>query len=147
MAYDAKLVRDVLHVFVQAVFGSLRRRACDYRGIRKAKCGAVTFVQRFGDALNLNLHFHTLVLDGIYLAEEGGQVVFRAVPPPNDAEVARVTERIQRRVARLLERRGLGPKPIGTNPTRSITTNLCWPNSIALRSPDALPPARELATG
>ena len=52
MAYDAKLVRDVLHVFVQAVFGSLRRRACDYRGIRKAKCGAVTFVQRFGDALN-----------------------------------------------------------------------------------------------
>jgi hypothetical protein len=108
MAYDAKLVRDVLHVFVQAVFGSLRRRACDYRGIRKAQCGAVTFVQRFGDALNLNLHFHTLALDGIYVAEEGGQVVFRAVPPPSDAEVARVTERIQRRVARLLERRGLG---------------------------------------
>jgi len=30
----------------------------------------VTFVQRFGGALNLNVHFHTLVLDGIYDARE-----------------------------------------------------------------------------
>jgi hypothetical protein len=100
LAYDARLVRDVLRIFVQVVFGSLRRRACARTGIRQVQCGAVTFVQRFGDALNLNLHFHTLALDGIYVAEEGGQVVFRAVPPPSDAEVARVTERIQRRVAR-----------------------------------------------
>ena len=27
LAYDARLVRDVLNIFVQAVFGSLRRRA------------------------------------------------------------------------------------------------------------------------
>ena len=30
---------------------------------RHAQCGAVTFVQRFGDALNLNVHFHSLVLE------------------------------------------------------------------------------------
>ena len=33
-----------------------------------------------------------------------------SAPPPSDAEVARVTERIQRRIAKLLERRGLGPQ-------------------------------------
>ena len=33
--------------------------------------------------------------------------------PPSDAEVARVTERIQRRIAKLLERRGLGPQADG----------------------------------
>jgi hypothetical protein len=27
--------------------------------------GAVTFIQRFGDALDLNPHFHTLVLDAV----------------------------------------------------------------------------------
>ncbi|MGA2262752.1 MAG: transposase [Acidobacteriota bacterium] len=27
---------------------------------RQARCGAVTFIHRFGDALNLNPHFHTL---------------------------------------------------------------------------------------
>ena len=67
-------------------------------------------MQRFGDALNLNVHFHTLALDGVYVVTEGGQVASRPVPPPSDAEVARVTERIHCRIARLLERRGLGPQ-------------------------------------
>ena len=70
----------------------------------------MTFIQRFGDALNLNLHFHMLALDGVYAVDEKGYICFRLVPPPSDAEVARVTERIHRRIARLLERRGLGPQ-------------------------------------
>jgi hypothetical protein len=53
LAYDSGLVRDVLRIFVQTVFSSLRRRARQDRGMRKAKCGGVTFVQRFGGAINL----------------------------------------------------------------------------------------------
>lgn len=52
LAYDSGLLRDVLHIFIQAVFSWQRRRARDYSGIRDAKCGAVTFVQRFGGAIN-----------------------------------------------------------------------------------------------
>jgi hypothetical protein len=29
-------------------------------------CGAVTLLQRFGSALNLNIRFHMLWLDGVY---------------------------------------------------------------------------------
>jgi hypothetical protein len=58
LAFDAHLISDVLHIFVQAVFGSLRRRAGFATSNRKVRCGAVNFVQRFGDALNLNVHFH-----------------------------------------------------------------------------------------
>ena len=54
MAYDAGLVRDVLDVFLRGVFASLRRRARRREKVRWAQCGAVTFVHRFGDALNLN---------------------------------------------------------------------------------------------
>ena len=54
LAYDAPLVRDVLAIFVQSVFTSLRRRARKQWAIGRGHCGAVTFVQRFGDALNLN---------------------------------------------------------------------------------------------
>lgn len=32
-----------------------------------ARTGAVTFIQRFGSALNLNVHFHMLFLDGVYV--------------------------------------------------------------------------------
>lgn len=31
-----------------------------------AQTGAVTLIQRFGSALNLNIHFHMLILDGVY---------------------------------------------------------------------------------
>jgi len=56
----------------------------------------------------LDPHFHVLALDGIYVVGDKGELVFRRVPPPSDAEVARVADRIHRRVARLVERRGLG---------------------------------------
>jgi len=68
-AYDARLTSDVLRAFVRALFASLRsraRRAARAGDAPPTQCGAVTFVQRFGSALNLNLHFHTLALDGAY---------------------------------------------------------------------------------
>lgn len=55
MAYDAELTSAGLTEFLRAIFGSLRRRARGAVGtIRYAQCGAVTFVQRAGDALNLS---------------------------------------------------------------------------------------------
>ena len=40
----------------------------DQAGVDRAsaQCGAVTLIQRFGSALNLNVHFHMLWLDGVY---------------------------------------------------------------------------------
>ena len=67
LAYDPALCRLVRGIFLRALFGWLRRRA-RHRGIVDGRCGAVNFVQRFGGALNLNLHFHALVLDGVYTA-------------------------------------------------------------------------------
>jgi hypothetical protein len=52
---------------LQAVFTSLRRRAGNGK---KLKCGAVTFIQRFGDALNLNCHYHLLAIDGAYALDK-----------------------------------------------------------------------------
>ena len=109
LAYDAPLASAVLVLFVGAVFASLRRRARRQWNIARVQCGAVTFMQRFGDALNLNVHFHSLVLDGVYAAGPGGALRFHALPPPDDAEVARVAGQLARRIVRLLERSGLSP--------------------------------------
>jgi len=108
LAFDSSLVSAVLQIFVCAIFASIRRRAGNRNFKRKARNGAVSFVQRFGDDLNLNVHFHTLALDGIYMKDERGEVTFWPVGPPSDAEVARVTASVYRRVWRLLRRRGLG---------------------------------------
>jgi len=110
LAYDSRLAGEVLGLFVRGVFASLRRRARHRWGVRRRQCGAVTFVQRFGDALNLNVHFHSLVLDGVYETGPAGSVRFRPLPPPEDAEIERVAARIARDLRQLLQRRGLGPE-------------------------------------
>ena len=35
-----------------------------------AQTGSVTLIQRFGSALNMNVHFHMLVLDGVYVESD-----------------------------------------------------------------------------
>ena len=110
LAYDARLTGEVLNLFLRTLFASLRRRARSLWGVRRAQCGAVTFVQRFGSAAaNLNVHFHSLVLDGVYDVTNAGPTRFHPLPPPDDEEVARVVVATARRLERLLEARGLGP--------------------------------------
>jgi len=107
MAFDAELTGAVLREFVRAVRMSLRRRA-RRRGVRgRLEIGAVTFIQRFGDALNLNVHFHSLVLDGVYVTRPTSAPRFVALPPPSDHELRLTARRIACRIRTLLFRRGL----------------------------------------
>ena len=52
---------------------------------RKAQCGAVTLIQRFGSALNLNVHFHMLIPDGVYV--RGTPPYLRKVAGPSVTEL------------------------------------------------------------
>ena len=103
----AKLIAAIHSIFTQAVFASLRRRAGLSSLGRRAKGGAVTFVQRFGDALNLNVHFHLLALDGVYAEDDAGFLRFHTVGSPSDKEVLRIAGHISRRVEKLILRQGL----------------------------------------
>jgi len=73
----------------------------------RARTGAVTLIQRFGSALNLNIHFHMLFLDGVYVDQPNGAARFRWVKSPSSAEITRLTHTIAHRVGRFLERQGL----------------------------------------
>ena len=89
-AYNAKLTSEVLRAFLRALFAELRRRVRRSWGVRADQCGAVTFIQRFGSALNLNLHFHTLALDGAYTYSVGQAEAprFLVLPPPSNNDVS-----------------------------------------------------------
>ncbi len=50
----------------------------------EADTGAVTLIQRFGTAANLNIHLHCLVLDGVYRSSEGAPVFHEARAPIGD---------------------------------------------------------------
>ena len=74
---------------------------------KTAQTGAVTLIQRFGSALNLNIHFHMLFLDDVYVGGPDGAAQFRWVKAPTSAELAQLAHTIARRVGRYLERQGL----------------------------------------
>jgi hypothetical protein len=48
-----------------------------------ASTGAVTLIQRFGGALNLNVHFHMLFLDSVYVDDTRSRTRFRWVATPH----------------------------------------------------------------
>jgi hypothetical protein len=105
-ASNPKAMSKVLGIVYRAIATYLTHKA----GFTKpmAQTGAVTLIQRFGSALNLNIHFHMLFLDGVYIGGSNGQPVrFRQIKAPNTNELNRLTHTIAHRVARYLVREGL----------------------------------------
>ena len=104
LAYDARLLRDVRRIFMRTVLSFYRRRALALC-IDGGKSGAVVCVQRFGSALNLNVHFHALFLDGVYNVDEPWSIPrFHPLPELRDEDVAKLTRKLHRRIVRFVKR-------------------------------------------
>jgi hypothetical protein len=86
---------------VVRAIGAWQRRVARKRGVRTPLTGAVTFVQRFGGLVNLNVHYHLVVADGVFV-EDGDGLRFVMHPVPTNADVLAILDRIMRRVARRL---------------------------------------------
>ncbi len=68
----------------------------------------LTLIQRFGSALNLNIHFHVLFLDGVYAEYPDGSLRFRWVTAPTSAELTHLIQVLAHRIGRLDARRTVG---------------------------------------
>ena len=110
LAYDKELVSKVVGFFVGAI-GSWQRHQAKLRyGLARCgdlQTGAVTVIQRFGSALDLNLHLHVLVPDGVFVAPEGeGPVRFLKLGSPNLGEVRSVAWATCTKTMALLRKQG-----------------------------------------
>lgn len=108
LARKPELMRAALGIFVDEVFANTRERAWVPRA---GQCGGVTAVQRFGSSLNLNVHFHSIMLDGSYAPGPlGGKLVFHeARRPPTREEMEGIVIRVRDRVTDLLVAKGVLP--------------------------------------
>jgi hypothetical protein len=106
LAWDHALCRAVVGRTMRAILGFLRRRARE-DGVMDGRSGAVVIVQRFGGALNLNVHFHALVLDGVF-ARNGDTLRFHPCPPLDAADVEEVLATVTAHIGRLLAHGGSG---------------------------------------
>ena len=93
---------------LQVVHRVITRFLLDQAGLKaeQADSGAVTLIQRFGSAANLNIHPHCLVLDGVYRRTDC-EPVFVEVPAPTDEALQALLHKIIGRLMKLLTRRGV----------------------------------------
>jgi hypothetical protein len=71
----------------------------------RPRLGGISFLHRFGSALNHHVHLHTCVTDGVFVpapAQAAGDAppAFLPARPINQADLAALTERVRRRVIR-----------------------------------------------
>ena len=75
--------------------------------------GAVTLIQRFGSAGNLNIHLHCLVLDGVYRCGADGAPTFVETDAPTDDELHALLQTVITRLMKMLTRRGVLVEDMG----------------------------------
>ena len=105
---------DGLPPFVVNEFRKFLRCGVLAHGLARVRCGDCAFERlvpfsckgrgvcpRFGGAVNLHVHFHTLVLDGVFVRDGNSALCFHPAAPPTDVDVERVVARVRRRLVDL----------------------------------------------
>ena len=103
---DPALLRLARGIFVRAVQSFYTRRA-KAEGHPNGRAGAVVCVQRFDSALRLDVHFHALLLDGVYTGFGSGEsLTFHKAQPLRDTEVVGLVRHIHALIFGKLQRLG-----------------------------------------
>jgi hypothetical protein len=111
-AFKADVLTAIGRIAVEAIFASYRARAKRH-GVADAQCGAINFVQRCGSSVNLNVHFHIALLDGVFTRDADVGVLFHPASAPTRSELDAIIERVEKRAMAWLRRHGyLDERPI-----------------------------------
>jgi len=104
LARDPRFLSSMLGGYLKSVFAWQRHRGRMRPGIDDGQTGAITFVQRFGGALNANVHFHNITPDGLFVPNSAGSLSFVPLEPPSGEDVARLGRRVFRRLTKIASR-------------------------------------------
>jgi len=103
LARDADLLNRVLRIFLDCVEKALH--SCCSDAPEHARLAAVTFVHRFGSALNGNIHFHCCVIDGLFSTKDEALHFDEVALTPE--VITAVQAQVRERILRLFKRRQL----------------------------------------
>jgi hypothetical protein len=104
---DADLQGAALRLFLRAVEQCLRAHSPGSGPA--ARLGAVAFIHRFGSSLNAHLHFHCVLIDGVFESAPTGEIMFTAATWLDANAIADVQARVRRRLLSVVVRRGRPP--------------------------------------
>ena len=104
---DPDLQGAALRLFLRAVASCLRAHSPGSGPA--ARLAAVAFIHRFGSRLNAQLHFHCVVIDGVFEPAPANGVLFHAASVLDATAITQVQAQVRQRLLRVFVRRGLLP--------------------------------------
>jgi hypothetical protein len=105
LAWRHELCLEVLGIFTDALMKFYRDLA-RAQGVTDGKTGTISVVQRFGGALNLNIHYHVTALDGVFSKNSAGDLIFHEATVPKQQDITVLCSVVRFRVLNLLKKRG-----------------------------------------
>jgi hypothetical protein len=100
---DARLLNRVVRIALSEVERAIRAHSPGAPS--ESGTGGVAFIHRFGSALNVHIHLHACLIDGLISRTSEGLTFHPA--QLDEADITALSQAIRRRVLRLFERRGL----------------------------------------
>jgi hypothetical protein len=97
-----QLLFGKIHKIVTREISRAYEKEALQRGCKNPKNGSVSFLQRFGSALNLNPHLHIIVLDGVF----DGRTLVNLSESWTDEKLEKLTSRIVSKAIKLLMKSG-----------------------------------------
>ena len=110
LSYDSELCTAVINIMVHTIFGWQRRvakRELGLDNVGQAIPAAITAIHRVGSAINCNLHFHSVFLDGVFVQKTTDEPpIFRALPAPSKGDIDSLAWQICQKTTKMLQALG-----------------------------------------
>jgi hypothetical protein len=106
LARDPVAARESATIVVREI-AKWQRKLARRDGVGKPVTAAVSVTQRFGSKVDLNVHHHLVVPEGVFREDEEGRVGFTDQRSPTREELQAMVERIAHKTLALARRRGL----------------------------------------
>jgi hypothetical protein len=116
MAYDPRVVSAVLKIQTRAIAAWYKKKHKGLFNPRSLHTGSVTAIQRFGGALNINPHFHSLFIDGVYLKRNGSSPLYLRAAPLFDVDKEKILRRIVQKTINWLTSNGYIESELNVSP-------------------------------
>ena len=102
LARNPEFLRKSLALFHRAINQDYQQKAKKLN-LKNPNVGAITVVQRFGEALNLNVHFHTIYTDGVFYKNQYGRESFYELIPEHE-DIVKLNSILKTRLIKLIQK-------------------------------------------
>lgn len=106
LAKNPKHVSRVLRITLRVIEGFYKKRG-KLKNSGPVSVGSVTAIQRFGGSVNLNVHFHALVPDGVFYSKVADRKSFARTAAPEDCDIEKMVAQLAKRILSYFRRQGL----------------------------------------